>query len=47
MKSNLRALNWYKNLGYNFLIEEPFVMTKTNVSQFIGFKKLNNLNKNS
>jgi len=47
MKSNLRALNWYKNLGYNFLIEEPFVMGKTNVSQFIGFKKLNNLNKNS
>ncbi len=40
MEQNINAMNWYKKLGFNFVDDEPFVMGKTSVNHFIGFKQL-------
>lgn len=38
MKQNIRALDWYKNLGFIFVEEEPFQMGSTQVMHLIGYK---------
>lgn len=38
MKQNVKALEWYKNLGFVFVEEEPFQMGSTEVLHLIGYK---------
>ena len=38
MKQNTKALEWYKNLGFVFVEEEPFQMGLTEVMHLIGYK---------
>lgn len=38
MKQNVKALEWYKNLGFVFVEEEPFQMGTTEVMHLIGYK---------
>jgi ribosomal protein S18 acetylase RimI-like enzyme len=38
MKQNVKALEWYKNLGFVFIEEEPFQMGTTEVMHLIGYK---------
>ena len=38
MKQNIKALEWYKNLGFIFVEEEPFQMGTTEVMHLIGYK---------
>lgn len=38
MKDNIKALEWYKKIGFNFVEEEPFQMGKTVVMHLIGYK---------
>jgi ribosomal protein S18 acetylase RimI-like enzyme len=38
MKQNVKALEWYKNLGFVFDNEEPFQMGRTEVLHLIGYK---------
>ncbi len=38
MKQNVKALEWYKNLGFIFNIEEPFQMGSKEVMHLIGYK---------
>lgn len=38
MKDNIKALNWYKKIGFYFIEEEPFQMGKTIVIHLIGYK---------
>jgi ribosomal protein S18 acetylase RimI-like enzyme len=38
MKQNTKALEWYKNLGFIFVEEEPFKMGSTEVMHLIGYK---------
>jgi ribosomal protein S18 acetylase RimI-like enzyme len=38
MKDNLKALTWYKKIGFNFVEEEPFKMGETEVLHLIGYK---------
>lgn len=40
MSKNVKALEWYKNLGFNFLEEEPFQMGTTEVMHLIGYKDI-------
>ena len=40
MKQNIKALEWYKNLGFIFVEEEPFQMGKTEVTHLIGYKAI-------
>lgn len=40
MKQNNRALKWYKDQGFVFVEEEPFLMGTANVVHFIGYKSL-------
>lgn len=43
MKDNIKALNWYKNIGFDFIEEEPFKMGGTEVMHLIGYKILNQI----
>jgi ribosomal protein S18 acetylase RimI-like enzyme len=38
MTKNIKALEWYKNIGFVFIEEEPFQMGKTQVAHLIGYK---------
>lgn len=38
MKQNVKSLEWYKNLGFVFIEEEPFQMGSTQVIHLIGYK---------
>lgn len=38
MKQNVKALEWYKKLGFMFVEEEPFQMGTTEVMHLIGYK---------
>jgi ribosomal protein S18 acetylase RimI-like enzyme len=38
MKQNVKALEWYKSLGFVFVEEEPFQMGLTEVLHLIGYK---------
>jgi len=38
MKQNVKALEWYQNLGFVFDEEEPFQMGSTQVIHLIGHK---------
>ncbi len=40
MKQNTKALEWYKNLGFIFVEEEPFQMGLTEVMHLIGYKTI-------
>jgi hypothetical protein len=40
MVKNRRALDFYKNVGFQFVREEPFTMGKTTVSHLIGYKRI-------
>jgi GNAT superfamily N-acetyltransferase len=40
MVENRQALAFYRNMGFQFVREEPFTMGKTTVSHVIGYKKL-------
>ncbi len=40
MKDNLRALEWYKKIGFQFVEEEPFKMGDTKVLHLIGYKNI-------
>jgi hypothetical protein len=40
MKQNIKALEWYKNLGFVFVEEEPFQMGLTGVMHLIGYKTI-------
>lgn len=38
MSKNIKAVEWYKNIGFVFVEEEPFQMGNTEVMHLIGFK---------
>lgn len=40
MSKNVKALEWYKNIGFNFVEEEPFQMGNTQVMHLIGYKAI-------
>jgi ribosomal protein S18 acetylase RimI-like enzyme len=40
MVKNRQALDYYRNIGFLFVREEPFTMGNTTVSHLIGYKKL-------
>ena len=40
MNQNVKALEWYKNLGFFFVEEEPFQMGATQVMHLIGYKTI-------
>jgi ribosomal protein S18 acetylase RimI-like enzyme len=40
MEQNIHALEWYKAQGFEFPEEAPFIMGKTSVNHFIGFKRI-------
>ena len=43
MKDNIKALEWYKKMGFQFVEEEPFKMGETEVLHLIGYKTLNQI----
>jgi len=43
MKDNVKALEWYEKLGFQFVEEEPFKMGETEVIHLIGYKTLNQI----
>ena len=40
MKDNVKALDWYKKIGFNFVEEEPFKMGSIEVMHLIGYKSV-------
>ncbi|MDD5711276.1 MAG: GNAT family N-acetyltransferase [Smithellaceae bacterium] len=40
MRSNERALTWYRKLGFKFTSEEPFRMGKTVIPHLIGYRDI-------
>lgn len=40
MVENRRALDFYRKVGFQFVLEEPFTMGKTTVSHLIGYKRI-------
>ena len=44
MKDNVKALEWYRKIGFQFVEEEPFKMGNTEVLHLIGYKILNHIN---
>ncbi len=40
MRDNVKALDWYKKLGFVFVEEEPFKMGNTEVLHLIGYKTI-------
>jgi len=38
MKDNIKALDWYQKIGFQFIEEEPFKMGETEVLHLIGCK---------
>jgi ribosomal protein S18 acetylase RimI-like enzyme len=40
MKQNVRTLEWYKKIGFDFVDEAPFTMGNTTVAHVIGFRKI-------
>ena len=38
MNKNVKALEWYKNIGFVFIEEDPFQMGSTEVMHLIGYK---------
>ena len=38
MKDNIKALEWYRKIGFQFVEEEPFKMGETEVMHLIGYK---------
>jgi ribosomal protein S18 acetylase RimI-like enzyme len=38
MSKNVKALEWYKNIGFVFVEEDPFQMGSTQVMHLIGYK---------
>lgn len=43
MKDNIKALDWYKKIGFEFIEEQPFQMGETEVTHLIGYKILNQI----
>jgi len=43
MKDNVKTLEWYRKIGFQFVEEEPFKMGKTEVLHLIGYKTLNQI----
>ena len=43
MKENIKALEWYIKIGFQFVEEEPFKMGDTEVLHLIGYKILNQI----
>jgi len=43
MKDNLKTLEWYRKIGFQFVEEEPFKMGETEVLHLIGYKTLNQI----
>lgn len=43
MKDNVKALEWYKKIGFQFVEEEPFKMGQTEVTHLIGYKILDQI----
>lgn len=41
MKDNVKALEWYKKIDFQFVEEEPFKMGETEVMHLIGYKIIN------
>ena len=41
MKDNIKALEWYRKIGFQFVEEEPFKMGETEVLHLIGYKLVN------
>lgn len=41
MKQNGKALQWYRQLGFEFVREAPFMMGETSVPHLIGFRTIN------
>lgn len=40
MEQNIQTLEWYKKIGFSFTKEAPFVMGKTTVNHFIGYRDI-------
>ncbi len=40
MEQNIKALEWYKKIGFEFNESLPFSMGRTSINHFIGVKKL-------
>jgi ribosomal protein S18 acetylase RimI-like enzyme len=38
MKDNIKALDWYQKIGFQFIEKEPFKMGETEVLHLIGYK---------
>ncbi|MCK7519164.1 MAG: GNAT family N-acetyltransferase [Ignavibacteriales bacterium] len=47
MKDNVKALEWYRKIGFQFVEEEPFKMGETEVMHLIGNKLINHSNSHS
>jgi len=43
MKDNVKTLEWYRKIGFQFVEEEPFKMGETEVLHLIGYKTLNQI----
>ena len=43
MIDNIKALEWYRKIGFEFVEEEPFKMGETEVLHLIGYKTLNQI----
>src|SRR3989304_7629164 len=43
MKDNVKTLEWYRKIGFQFVEEEPFKMGETEVLHLIGYKALNQI----
>ena len=43
MKDNVKALEWYKKIGFQCVEEEPFKMGEKEVLHLIGYKTLNQI----
>jgi ribosomal protein S18 acetylase RimI-like enzyme len=43
MKDNIKALDWYKKIGFEFIEEQPFQMGETEVTHLIGYKIINQI----
>ena len=41
MKDNVKTLEWYRKIGFQFIEEEPFKMGETEVIHLIGYKVIN------
>jgi diamine N-acetyltransferase len=40
MTKNTAALDWYRNIGFQFVHEEPFTMGQTTVQHLIGYRTI-------